>query len=182
MTADLFRIRRGVPRDAEQLAEFAARTFSDTFAAANRPEDIAAYLPSAYSVSHQASELNNPDIITLIMESNDGQWSAYAMLRRSVAPECVSGDHPIEIWRFYVDRPWHGFGLAQRLMTAVEETAREETARTLWLGVWERNDRAIAFYAKCGFSDVGAQHFWVGSDKQTDRIMVRHLQQLQQAR
>jgi diamine N-acetyltransferase len=61
-------------------------------------------------------------------------------------------------------------------MRAVEDTARQAGARTLWLGVWERNPRAIAFYAKCGFTDVGEQAFMVGSDRQRDRVMARSLQ------
>lgn len=176
MSETAFVIRRGEPRDAQVLAEFAARTFSDTFASANRPEDMAAYLPSAYGVSQQASELANPEIVTLLVEHETGALAAYAMLRRSAAPESVTGAAPMEVWRFYVDRPWHGFGLAQRLMNAVHATARDLGAQTLWLGVWEKNERAIAFYTKCGFRDVGSHDFFVGADKQTDRIMVRHTQ------
>jgi GNAT superfamily N-acetyltransferase len=97
------------------------------------------------------------------------------MLRCEEVPDCVGDSGAIEIWRFYVDRPWHGLGLAQTLMSAVRECAVQKGARTLWLGVWEKNPRAIAFYEKCGFRDVGAHDFWVGSDRQTDRIMVASL-------
>ena len=75
--------------------------------------------------------------------------------------------------RFYVDRPLHGTGLARRLMDAVLEAARSRAKRTLWLGVWERNARAQAFYRKAGFMDVGAQTFRLGRDVQTDRVMTR---------
>jgi ribosomal protein S18 acetylase RimI-like enzyme len=57
-------------------------------------------------------------------------------------------------------------------MDAAREAAREMNGRTIWLGVWEHNPRAIAFYAKVGFSDVGAADFFVGSDRQTDRVMM----------
>ena len=49
---------------------------------------------------------------------------------------------------------------------------RTRGAKTLWLGVWEKNDRARAFYAKCGFADVGEHIFLFGTDPQTDRVMV----------
>jgi ribosomal protein S18 acetylase RimI-like enzyme len=81
----------------------------------------------------------------------------------------------VEIRRFYVDRPFHGRGIAQALMRAVEETARTLGGRTLWLGVWERNPRAIAFYSKCGFVDVGQHDFILGTEEQTDRVMARAL-------
>ena len=90
-------------------------------------------------------------------------------------PDCVTGPEPIELWRFYVDRPWHGRGIAQALMERVKAAARERGAKTLWLGVWERNDRARAFYAKCGFADAGEHIFLFGTDPQTDRVMVTSL-------
>jgi ribosomal protein S18 acetylase RimI-like enzyme len=78
----------------------------------------------------------------------------------------------VELARFYVDRPWHGRGVARELMDAARAAARNLGGRTFWLGVWEHNPRAIAFYAKCGFRDVGSHKFLVGSDLQTDRVMV----------
>jgi ribosomal protein S18 acetylase RimI-like enzyme len=82
----------------------------------------------------------------------------------------------VEIVRFYVDRAWRGTGLAAALMDAAAEEARGRGARSLWLGVWERNPRAIRFYEKCGFRDVGSQDFVLGSDVQRDRVMARHLE------
>ena len=114
------------------------------------------------------------DITTLLVEEG-GDAVAYAQLRADHTPECVTGPAPIELWRFYVDRPFHGRGIAQMLMDRVKEAARERGAKTLWLGVWERNDRARAFYAKCGFADAGEHIFLFGTDPQTDRVMVTSL-------
>lgn len=168
------RIRRASVSDAAALAEFAARTFHEAFAAANRPEDMAAYLPQAYGIAQQTGELADPDIVTLIVEHGP-IIAGYAMLRRGLTPGCVTGPSPVELWRFYVDRPWHGRGVAQRLMAAVHNAAAQSGAETLWLGVWERNDRGLAFYRKDGFHDVGSQDFWVGADRQTDRVLVTHV-------
>ena len=82
---------------------------------------------------------------------------------------------PIELQRFYVDRPAHGTGVAQALMGAARQAAREFGGEHLWLGVWERNPRAIAFYTKAGFRDVGSTVFQVGPDRQTDRVLVAPL-------
>jgi diamine N-acetyltransferase len=174
MTEPSPQIRRVIPAEAAALAELAARTFAETFGPDNRPEDMAAHLASAYGIRQQAEELIDPDVITLVAES-DGRWMAYAQVRRSTAPACVTGEFPVEIRRFYVDRPWHGRGIARPLMTAAQEAARELGGRTLWLGVWERNPRAVAFYEKCGFRPVGEQDFWLGSDHQTDLILVTGL-------
>jgi ribosomal protein S18 acetylase RimI-like enzyme len=171
------RIRRAEPADAPALADFAARTFAETFGPYNRPEDMAAHLADRFVVRQQAAEIADPKILTLLMESED-RLIGYAQIRRIPPPGCVTGEEPIELGRFYVDRPWHGLGLAQRLMAVVMDTARELGGRTLWLGVWERNPRAIAFYEKCGFRDVGSQGFQLGADLQTDRILVANLADL----
>lgn len=161
----------GTPADAAALAEFAARTFAEAFGSNNRPEDMAAYLASAYGRRQQGAELADPDIVTLIAKSG-ARLIGYAQVRRHAPPACVPGELPVELWRFYVDRPWQGRGVAPRLMAAVHAAAHRLTGRTLWLGVWERNGRAMGFYAKCGFRVVGTHPFRLGADEQTDLIMV----------
>ena len=163
--------------DAPALAELAARTFHETFAADNRPEDMALHSASAYGTSQQQQELVDPDIATLLVEV-DGQLAGYAQLRSGLPPDCVTGEEPIELWRFYIAQPWHGRGVAQALMQSVESEAYRRGGRTLWLGVWERNERAKAFYQKNGFMDVGSHVFMVGTDAQTDRILIRALRGL----
>jgi GNAT superfamily N-acetyltransferase len=165
-------IRRAEPADAAPLAELAARIFTETFAEDTRPDDLAEFLAKAYGVRQQSEEISNPDVITLVAETPEG-LVAYAQVCRGMkAPACVTGEAPIGLVRFYVQRNWHGGGLAHRLMAAVMNAARKLGGRHLWLSVWERNPRAIAFYGKHGFREVGAEDFWVGSDCQTDRILV----------
>ena len=167
-------IRTATPADAAAVADLARRTFYDTFASTNDANDMALHLQSAYGVDQQTREIADRDITTLVVEE-DGKAIAYAMVRNDHVPECVTGAEPVELWRFYVDSGWHGRGVAQSLMERVKNVARERGAKTLWLGVWERNDRARAFYAKCGFADVGEHVFLFGTDPQTDRVMVTSL-------
>jgi GNAT superfamily N-acetyltransferase len=167
-------IRLATVSDAEVLAELARRTFHDTFAATNDPGDMALYLSRAYGIEQQTRELADRDITTLLVEDS-GETIAYAQLRAGDLPECVTGANPIELWRFYVSGEWHGRGVAMPLMDRVKAAARERGAKTLWLGVWERNDRAHAFYVKCGFADAGEHIFLFGTDPQTDLVMVTSL-------
>ena len=164
-------IRPATHADAGALASFGARTFRETFGPDNRPEDIAVYVAEAYSEARQRAEIGDPGRTTLIAESPDG-IVAFAQIRTGDTPGCVSGSLPIELLRFYVDRAWHGRGLARTLMAAIVAAAVARGARTLWLGVWEHNRRAIAFYFKYGFRDVGSHEFVLGTDRQIDRIMV----------
>ena len=166
-----FRLRPGQPRDAEALTAFAARSFEETFGPDNRPEDMAVHLASAYGVPQQAAELASNDYRTILAETGS-DLVGFVQVRRRRPPPCVVGGRPVELHRFYVDRSWHGRGMAQALMDAAHAAARELGGLLLWLSVWERNPRAIAFYRKCGFGDVGSADFFVGPDRQTDRIMV----------
>ena len=165
-------IRNATDADATQLAEFGARTFFESFAADNTPEDMQSHLDSAFSAQKQLAEIRDPDIETLIVVSPDGSWAGFAQLRAGKRSAGVPEQGSIELWRFYVDKAWHGQGVAARLMEAAKQSARRRGASTLWLGVWERNARAQAFYRKHGFGKVGNQVFVVGSDPQTDDVLL----------
>jgi ribosomal protein S18 acetylase RimI-like enzyme len=167
-------IRRGTAADAAVLAALARDTFFDTFAATNDATDMALHLERAYGVTQQTAELADPTIITLLVEDGD-RTVAYAQLRTGHVPDCVRGGGPIELWRFYVTRDRHGRGIAQALMARALAEAGAAGARTMWLGVWEHNARARAFYGKCGFADVGEHVFLFGTDPQTDRVMAMPL-------
>lgn len=167
-------IRLGTPADARALAELAERTFRETFEGSTSAENMAAHLAHTYGESRQRAELKDPDMTTLLVDV-DGTLAGFAMVRPGETPACVTGEAPIELWRFYIDRAWHGKGLAQSLMYRVVDECVRRGARTLWLGVWEHNHRAQAFYAKFGFSDAGSHVYLVGSDAQTDRVYVRAL-------
>jgi len=167
-------VRLATPADAALLAELGARTFEETFAAENRAEDMTLYLDRSYGTAQQSAELADPTMATLLAEL-DGQVAGYAQLRSRRPPDCVEGPAPFELWRFYVDRPWQGRGVAQALMAEVRAEAVRRGARTLWLCVWERNERAKAFYRRCGFLDVGSQPFILGTDQQTDRVLATAL-------
>jgi GNAT superfamily N-acetyltransferase len=160
----------GVP-DAPWLAALAERMFRETYTAYNTPDDMERYVAEHFGPTLQQDELSDPRRITLVAEAS-GRAAGYTQLVRGPAPPAVAGPEPMEVARFYVDRPWHGRGVAQTLMAAAVEAARSAGARTLWLGVWEQNPRAIAFYRKCGFADAGTQVFVLGFDLQRDLILT----------
>jgi GNAT superfamily N-acetyltransferase len=166
-----FTVRIAASADAERLSELAVRTFRDTYAEHNRPENMVQYLAAHFGPQKQAEELADPQMATVVAEAGP-QLIGYAQLRRGHPPDCVPGTERLELSRFYVDRPWHGRGVAQALMTATVREATGRGAETLWLGVWERNSRGIAFYHKGGFADVGTQTFVLGSEPQKDRVLA----------
>jgi diamine N-acetyltransferase len=171
LKSDSLHIRIGAESDAPTLSAFAARTFEETFGPQNRPEDLRAHLSTAFGVAQQTQELLNPDMVTLL-GFHGATLVAFAQVKRQGPPPGIDIDSPVELHRFYVDRTAHGKGVAQQLMRAVHTATRKFGGQTLWLGVWERNSRAIAFYQKVGFVDRGSHDFFVGQDRQTDRVLV----------
>lgn len=160
--------------DAATLAALAARLFDETFGASNAPDDMAAYLAEAFGEAQQRRELEAAHVHTLLVLAA-GEPIGYAQVRHAEVPTCVAAPSPLELWRFYLDARWHGRGVAQALMRTVEQVVRAQGGAAIWLGVWEHNQRALAFYRRLGFTDVGAHGFQLGRDLQTDRIMSRTL-------
>ena len=166
--------RRAVPDDAQTLAEFASRTYYETFAAVNTPENMRAYLDSAFTPAQLEYELNDPGSI-FFLGYVEGKLAGYAKLFPGDVPECISGPVPIELVRFYVDQSWHGRGVASALMDVCLAEARRGRFQTMYLGVWENNERAKAFYKKWKFEHVGQHIFQMGDDAQIDWWMERSI-------
>lgn len=180
MTASAFAIRRALPADAATLATLGERTFRDTFGDANNAHDMSMYVALAFGLRQQSAELGDPRVTCLLAESAEpsGRHAVgYALLRQVAdeTPPCVAGPSPIELARLYVDRDWQGRAVGAALMQHAIDEARGRGARTLWLGVWERNARARAFYERWGFAQVGEHDFVLGSDLQRDLLLARAL-------
>ena len=172
---DNFNIRPASVNDAAMLAELGARLFEQAFGAMNKPEDMRAYLASAFSADIQTTELADPERATFIAVDSGGQPIGYAMVRRNRTTTGVDGAAPGELQRIYVDRPWQGHGVGDALMTRCIEQAQAWGCDAFWLGVWQENPRAIAFYERSGFKTVGVATFMVGPDVQHDFVMAQPL-------
>ena len=163
-------IRRAEPTDAQRLAALGEATFRATFESFNRRENIDAYCEATYGPALQAAEIADPRIETFV-SGDDAGLVGFAQLRFGTAPPCVAAAAPAEICRIYVGQRCHGQGIAQALMARLLAAARERNADRVWLGVWEHNQRAIAFYRKFGFTIAGHHDFKLGDDLQKDWVM-----------
>lgn len=165
-------IRKAGSPDAGQLAKLAEQTFRDTFEAMNTPQDMHLHCETHYSEAIQAREILDPEMATLVCEQQR-ELIGYAQVRWGAPPTCVHAARSSEILRLYVAKEWHGKGIAQDLMAESIAIAEGHGADQIWLGVWEHNPRAISFYKKFGFVEVGDHIFPLGTDPQRDIIMVR---------
>jgi ribosomal protein S18 acetylase RimI-like enzyme len=158
--------------DVDLIAALGARTFAESFGADNRPEDMTRYIASNFSTLQIERELVDAASIFLLL-FEDGQPVGYAKLGHSKPPDCVTGPKPLELVRIYVEQQVIGLGFGSTLMRACLEESGRAGYRTIWLGVWEHNKRAIKFYEKWGFAKVGTRAFVLGDDVQTDFVLAR---------
>jgi GNAT superfamily N-acetyltransferase len=167
-------VRRAVVADASTLAELGAATFTETFAEANTPEDFAAYMAASFSEAVQRVELEDPNVIVFLAE-RDAEAVGYIMVREGRTPSCVTAEEALEIARLYTRKSTLGTGVGATLMQRALAEAAGRGKDAVWLGVWEHNARAIRFYEQWDFHPAGTQPFLLGTDLQTDLVMVRRI-------
>jgi ribosomal protein S18 acetylase RimI-like enzyme len=169
------RIRRAEDDDALALSVLAEKTFRAAFEESNSPANMQLHCAANYGQALQLAEIREPSRETWVAEA-DKRLVAYVQLRLNAASSVVLSELPVEIQRFYVDASHHGSGLAHHLMAHVLARAEAAGSAELWLAVWERNPRALAFYRKWGFDVVGEHIFRLGDDPQRDLVMRRDVQ------
>ena len=172
MSAVAARVRLATRHDVPSLSALAHRTFVATYADQNPPGLVDAHADATFTLDRQAAELAAPGMTTLVAEE-DGALVGYALLADTPPPEEVVVAHaPLQLARLYVDAPAQGRGVGSALLGQAIRVAAAAKYDRLWLTVWSRNPRAIAAYARWGFTDVGRTVFEMAGDRQVDRVMV----------
>ena len=169
-------VRRATIENAEMLADLSRQTFYDAFYAhpKNAPEDLASYMKEAFSLEQTRRELSENDSVFLFAEI-ENEVAGYAKIIFGSREGGISAIKPIELNRLYSHQKFLGKGVGQALMDECFTIARENNCDAMWLGVWEFNPRAQAFYHKYGFREVGRHVFQLGSDPQIDLLMQREI-------
>ena len=163
-------IRTADLSDAGALADLGRRTFRETFAAQNTPDDMDAYIEEAFTVARLSDEIREPGSVYLVAETPPNVIG-FAKLTTAVPPDCVTGPSPARLAKLYVAAEAIGSGVGAALMRASIDWARDSRHGSLWLGVWEHNHRARTFYERWGFVPVGTEMFCLGNDEQLDVLM-----------
>ena len=170
------RVRPAAAEDTRILTTLARETFVSAFAADNDPRDLDSYVRDAFSAIRMRREIADAANHFFLAFDAANVAVGYAKLRAGEAESCVQGPNPIELERIYVMPTALGAGVGALLMKASLELAEELGHETIWLGVWEENRRALAFYRKWSFREVGTHTFQLGSDPQIDLVLERPLQ------
>lgn len=162
------------PDDLQCLQEISWETFEDTFGEQNSPENMEAYLEKAFSTERLKNELAESGSRFFFLEA-DGVPAGYLKVNTGDAQTEAMGEDSLEIERIYIRSKHQRQGLGKVLLDEAIRLAREEGKKKVWLGVWELNENALAFYRKTGFVQTGVHSFYMGDEEQTDLIMEKLL-------
>ncbi len=168
-------IRLAKQNDAISLANYAEHTFRETFTPTNLTTNIDMHCLKNFTFEIQQQEILNSKIITLLAEV-EGRLVGFAQLKLESSVNSIKAHRPSELYRLYVSKEQQGSGLAHKIIREVLLTASNANSDYIWLGVWERNPKAITFYQKYGFNVVGEHVFKLGLDPQCDLIMVTEVE------
>lgn len=171
--ADIHLTKVGL-KDLNKLQEISRRTFNQTFASMNKPENLKFFLKFHYSTKKLSSEIQNPHSLFLFGQTSN-EILGYLKLNRGNAQTVLPNDGGLEIERIYIDQSCQGMGIGQIFLGAAVKEAEKIQAAYIWLGVWEKNEPAIRFYKKNGFTQYSEHIFNLGDDPQTDLLMIRRV-------
>lgn len=169
-------IRHAAVNDAALLTDLAITTLREAFGPPHNPEHLVdEYIQSAINERILEAELLDPRSTFFLMTSAEGTPVGYAKLRRHAPPRRLIQRNAIEIQRLYLLQTHIGQGQGRQLMQYCLDWAQQQGYAAVWLGVWERNERAIAFYKKLGFERFGFHYFQFGSERQRDFWLQKQL-------
>jgi ribosomal protein S18 acetylase RimI-like enzyme len=168
-------VRQASKEDAVLIADISRQTFYDTFAADNTAEDMELFLSTQFTRGKLIMEVGALGNIFLLAEE-EGRVAGYVKLRESRPPRSLGNNKAIEIARLYSVVDKIGKGVGKLLMQASLDWAKQKGAEVVWLGVWEKNQRAIDFYTKWGFEKFDETDFLLGKDVQRDWLMRKYIQ------
>ncbi|PLT32048.1 GNAT family N-acetyltransferase [Bacillus sp. V5-8f] len=165
-------IKKCTLEDSHKLQEISYETFNDTFKDQNSPENMNAYLERAFNLKQLEKELSNISSQFFFVYFND-EVAGYLKVNTNDAQSEEMGDESLEIERIYIKNKFQKHGLGKYLLNRAMVIAMERNKKKIWLGVWEKNKNAIAFYKKMGFVQTGAHSFYMGDEEQMDFIMTK---------
>ncbi|PTS94117.1 GNAT family N-acetyltransferase [Pedobacter sp. HMWF019] len=153
------------------LQKLAQKTFFETYAAYNSAENMQYYLDTNFSIKKLQEEISNPDSIFFTALNTENKHIGYIKVNFRSAQTDLKDQNTMEVERIYVLQEFQGQKAGQFLLNNAIEIARKNHVDNLWLGVWEKNNKAIAFYKRNQFTDFDTHIFKFGDDEQLDILM-----------
>lgn len=169
------RIRPAGPGDAAALAAVGQATFLETYAGIVDGADILSHGQGPHSAATYEAFLADPYYRLFLAVCDPGEAPVgYTVFCPPDLP-VPTGEGDVELKRIYVLHRFHGEKVGPRLLQAGLDWARGAGFRRMLLGAYGENHRAIAFYRRHGFEQVGTRVFRVGARHYDDVVLAVNL-------
>ena len=158
--------------DAVLISALGAKSFFDAFGEHTKKEDIEYYISGKFSTEHIKEEISNP-LSNFFIAYFNHKPAGYAKLINSPMPGEISTLNAIEMQRIYVLKEYYSMKIGKAMMMHTLDFAFSKGYNSMWLGVWQKNNRATEFYKKWGFEIFGTRNFTLGSSINDDYLMIK---------
>jgi len=171
----MINIKKCTLEDVHVLQDISVETFNETFKHQNSSQNMKTYLDKAFNLKQLQKEIFNV-YSEFFFISYDTEVAGYLKINTDAAQSENMGNESLEVERIYIRSKYQNKGLGKYLINKAVDIAMEQGKKKIWLGVWEKNANAIAFYKKHGFVHAGAHSFNMGDEEQIDFIMTKILE------
>jgi ribosomal protein S18 acetylase RimI-like enzyme len=152
-------IKEALLKDAERVALLAQITFRQAFSHFWSDEQV---LRNYFKKTFSVEKIRNS-----IAKANNKYWIAYAdelpvgyaKLKINCPYEKLSDPKPAQLQKIYLLQDYIAQGIGEQLQNVLFEEVRKQNIKTLWLAVWDENDKAIRFYERHGFKKETTYHY-----------------------
>ncbi len=166
-------INKAQSKDVKILALLGTITYTESHGHfIDNKKDLMRYNESAFSVSQIENEMIDPKNIFFII-SKDDLPIGYAKLVLNSNNKNVDSQNCCQLERIYILKDFIPLKIGQQFLTFLEEKAKELQLDTIWLSVYGKNSRAIKFYQRNKYEEVGKSTFLVNGNEYKNKIFSK---------
>lgn len=162
---------------AAMIANISRTTFEETFGPHNTVEDMQLFLQEQFTIDKLIKEVGISGHRHVIAYFDDIP-AGYLFIKYH-SHVLLQNEPALEISRIYCLQKFQGEGVGKSLMQEALMDAYKKKLTWVWLGVWEENTKALAFYQSFGFTSFSKRAFLLGNDIQQDWLMKCKIEQNQ---
>ena len=159
----MWTIIKGKPEDALALTELGRVTFMESHGHCASEIEVNEYLNTHFIYEKFLFELKD-DKNLFYLTVDEGQLIGYSKIIFNCSNPNHTGSEITKLERLYVLKEHHGTGIAKQLFDFNVQLAKDHSQKGIWLNVWVENERAIQFYRKKGFKDIGSYSFKISEN------------------
>lgn len=168
-------IRRATKDDAAWISLLGRVTFTETFGHLFQDkQDLLDYFDATFSVDKIENSIKKPNHMYWLAIA-DKLPVGYAKLKLNSSSEFVSDEKICQLQKIYVLKDFLSLKIGSTMQNLLLSAAKEKKFRTVWLSVLVENERAITFYRKNGFHEIGKHDFQIGKENFQFLVMSKQL-------